>query len=458
MSEGSAVMKTVAGRKKDLSALREKVDRREDAELFLESLVRFVEKALSASETRPLVDLLLESVVRDLGFARASLYLAARDSMKLEPAGSLGLAGAAALPDLPLECGLARWLCEAGAAVHIDEYLTDAGETTRDEEESMRPLVDRGFSTAVALSPGGTLLGVLFCGGDGGLAPPDGTAGERLAKLARVAGVAIDAALRSESAVRWKAEIERFSGVKRAVLARASEDARMPLALLKSSLWSLEPEEIDEGLLVDMAKDAVTRLERKVSLLLSVSGIDLEGAGFRLERAEASSIVEDALRAMLPELEEKQVRVDVDDRAPLRRVLVDSPAIAVAVGGILDRAVASVARGGTIRVTLRVSDEPPGNGDGVEVWGRSFLAGRSREGSFLVVSVRDDGVGMPEDEVNALSQPLAPPPGAAQGKLAESSAGLLVSQRIVAGHGGRLLVKSELGAGSQFSIWLPLGA
>jgi signal transduction histidine kinase len=456
------VARTVAGGKKgpQLSrpgeALRSAQHRLAALDLLVESLVRFVEEASAARDADEVARLLLETVVRGLGFSRASLYLASHDSTRLARARSLGLEeGAAGSNDLAVDCGFVRWLSEGGGTVHIDEYFTESGEAARDDEETMRPLVDAGLSTATALLSRGRLLGALLCGGGGDPGVSAAIRGEHLAKLARLAAVALDAARAAEALAISRSEREGFSNAKRSLAERASEELRMPLALLKSTLWSLEPEEIDEGVLVDMARDLASRVERKASDLLALSGLEAEGVDFKLERSEVSSMVEGLLREMLPELEEREVRVDLDDRARFRKVLIDPAKVALAARSLLDRALGSVGRGGSIAVTIDVSKTPPGDDEGIEIGGPSARARQSRGASFLVLGVTDDGIGITPDELRALAG-RREAAGAAEG--AGPGAGLVVSQKIAAGHGGMLFCRSELGSRTRLALWLPIEA
>ena len=69
---------------------------------------------------------------------------------------------------------------------------------------------------------------------------------------------------------------------------------------------------------------------------------------------------------------------------------------------------------------------------------------------FIEISVRDQGIGIPEDKINQVFQPFSTVTG--QGTEGEKSTGLgLVSvKKIVEAHGGKIWAKSNEGVGSQF--------
>jgi signal transduction histidine kinase len=68
-----------------------------------------------------------------------------------------------------------------------------------------------------------------------------------------------------------------------------------------------------------------------------------------------------------------------------------------------------------------------------------------------MVTVRDTGVGIPEEHMERLFEPFftTKPPGEGTGL------GLSISQEIVKEAGGRITVESQLGRGSTFRIFLP---
>lgn len=68
------------------------------------------------------------------------------------------------------------------------------------------------------------------------------------------------------------------------------------------------------------------------------------------------------------------------------------------------------------------------------------------------VSVTDDGKGIPEDILARIFDPFFTTKPVGQG----TGLGLSVSYGIIDKHGGRIDVKSQLGVGSTFTIWLPI--
>jgi signal transduction histidine kinase len=70
-----------------------------------------------------------------------------------------------------------------------------------------------------------------------------------------------------------------------------------------------------------------------------------------------------------------------------------------------------------------------------------------------VLTVTDAGVGIPPDEVDRVTQKFFRGSAAASGG---SGLGLAITQRIVADHGGRLLIHSQLGIGTTVTVTVPV--
>jgi signal transduction histidine kinase len=459
-------------------------DHLERQNITFDALFRLIEKIGTTFDVSKIVSLFLMTVMGQLKVKRASLYLIVPEKRSLEPYRSIGLAHADALRPIHIESGLVRWLREAAAPVNLDELCSARNEAAEEDEETARGLVEAGFSRGIALVDQGTLLGMLVYSGTVTNEPFTDFDNELLSVLSRVASLTIRNAFLYQEAVASKLELERFSEVKRQFMSHTSHELRTPLTVLVSALWSLEPEGMGDGVLVDMARDAVTRLQSKVDYLLSLNEIELAGTDFNFEPCEISGLVEDALREIIPELEEKQVRVSVDDHAVDRKAMADAGKMRIVLRSILDNAMNFVGRGGTITIVTRVSESSPGHEEGVEIgdW-RVSLPGRrdpgmsssraaEEEGAastpparsvrelrgspYIVVSIADDGIGIPHDEIQILAEPFAMASNSANRDVKGLGIGLSVSQRIVAGHGGKIFCKSELGQGARFSIWLPL--
>ena len=68
---------------------------------------------------------------------------------------------------------------------------------------------------------------------------------------------------------------------------------------------------------------------------------------------------------------------------------------------------------------------------------------------FVWIEISDTGSGIPADQLNRLFQPFNTTKDRGTGL------GLMVVQRIIRDHGGRIDFESRVGKGTRFTLWLP---
>jgi signal transduction histidine kinase len=78
----------------------------------------------------------------------------------------------------------------------------------------------------------------------------------------------------------------------------------------------------------------------------------------------------------------------------------------------------------------------------------TLQTGESSDGVWVRVS--DTGGGIPQQQINRIFEPFYTT------KKKGTGLGLMIVQRIVRAHGGRIELESDLGRGTTFRIWLPL--
>ncbi|HEY2156255.1 MAG TPA: HAMP domain-containing sensor histidine kinase [Isosphaeraceae bacterium] len=150
-----------------------------------------------------------------------------------------------------------------------------------------------------------------------------------------------------------------------------------------------------------------------------------------LDPADLNATVADVVELMRSRAEELNVALDWSPADGMPEILLDAEGIHRAVLNIITNAIdaAEPAEGGRVAVSTS--------------WDEEFAVAR--------VAVADNGVGIPEGEVEGIFRVFASTKGSRGTGL-----GLSVSQKIVREHGGKIAVASEPGKGSTFTIELPL--
>jgi signal transduction histidine kinase len=78
----------------------------------------------------------------------------------------------------------------------------------------------------------------------------------------------------------------------------------------------------------------------------------------------------------------------------------------------------------------------------------TLQTGESNDGVWM--SVNDTGGGIPQEQINRIFEPFYTT------KKKGTGLGLMIVQRIVRAHNGRIELESNVGRGTTFRIWLPL--
>jgi two-component system CheB/CheR fusion protein len=219
-------------------------------------------------------------------------------------------------------------------------------------------------------------------------------------------------------------------------LATLAHELRNPLAPIRNSLSVLRlagPPGPGVERVYEIMERQVDQMVRLVDDLLEVSRISRGKIALRRERVELAAVLRAALETSRPLLEASRHRLTIE--MPDEALVLDADPLRLAqvFANLLNNAAKYTDEGGQIALRIR------------------------RAGGTAVVSVRDDGVGIPVDrlaEVFDLFQQVDGSLGRAQGGL---GIGLTLVRRLVELHGGRVEAHSEgPGTGSEFVVTLPL--
>jgi two-component system OmpR family sensor kinase len=211
-------------------------------------------------------------------------------------------------------------------------------------------------------------------------------------------------------------------------VADASHELRTPLTIIRGNIDYLQRAgKYDADALADVASEA-ERMSRLVEELLTMARSDQGQAPALTVIALGPIVTEAAHKAgLLPR--EAVFESDLPEALDRVMILGNAEWLLRVLLILLDNAFKYTPQG---LVTLRAG----------------------RQGSGVVIQVADTGVGIPAEEVPHIFERFY----RADRARSRGGAGLgLAIARWVSGlHGGKLSVESEVGAGSTFSLWLPL--
>ncbi len=247
------------------------------------------------------------------------------------------------------------------------------------------------------------------------------------------------------------AQLALSSKYKSEFLANMSHELRTPLnsMLILSRLLAENEDRSLTSRQVEFAQTIHSAGNDLLSLINDILDLSKVEAG-RMEVDMApvaiSDIYEDAERAFRQMAEQKglEFNVQIDPELP-SSIVSDEQRLKQILKNLLSNAFKFTHSGG---VTLSIGLEPEG-----AAFEQESLRGAERVASF---TVSDSGVGIPEDKLGAIFEAFQQADGTTSRKYGGTGLGLSISRQIAWLLGGEIQVRSTPGAGSAFSLYLPL--
>jgi signal transduction histidine kinase len=177
-----------------------------------------------------------------------------------------------------------------------------------------------------------------------------------------------------------------------------------------------------------------TRLQRLIEGLLNFGRMEAGSLHYRFEPLDAASLVSRVAAEFEPQISAAGRRIEIDGRAEPCVIDADPEALSVALRNLVDNALKYAPDCATVQVQWGVRN------------------------SQVAISVHDRGPGIPAEEKKAIFRKFVRGSAAAAGNVKGSGVGLAMVHHIVAAHGGNVSLASEPGAGSIFTILLPLAS
>jgi signal transduction histidine kinase len=294
-----------------------------------------------------------------------------------------------------------------------------------------------GSASVAAVGLKSTMCAPLWTGDETvGLVQVDNRAGgaaftaEDLDRLCLIAGEAAPAIVGSELR-----EAEQRNRLLRDLSAMVTHDLAGPLSSVTGLLRLLagEPLSQEQHELVEVALAGSEWMGVLVAGILDVARMEAGRMEPRREPVAIGSEVEQALLLLDHHLRQKRMRVEVSVAPNLPTILGDADLLRRVLLNLVANAVRFSSEGGTLELVARLEED----------------------GSRMVVSVRDQGPGIPLEQQALIFDKFAQLPGGRRAASISVGLGLAFCRLAVEAHGGRIWVESEAGKGSCFSFSLP---
>jgi signal transduction histidine kinase len=214
-----------------------------------------------------------------------------------------------------------------------------------------------------------------------------------------------------------------------------SHDLKTPLARIQGMteiiLKDPQPLSSPQREAVDMIQHSSEDLLKFISAILNYGKIESEGVELHMQSRDVNALLKDVIRKH--EFLAKVKRIPIESALePLFPIQVDPELMKQVFSNLIENAIKYSPEESNVRVSSVERD------------------------GMVVVSIEDQGPGIPQDEVNNIFMKFFRSKNAKSSPIKGSGLGLYLAKYFTELHQGRILVESTYGKGSIFTVELPL--
>jgi PAS domain S-box-containing protein len=249
-------------------------------------------------------------------------------------------------------------------------------------------------------------------------------------------GFVVDVTARREAELeleRQNDQLRQLDRLKDEFVALVSHELRTPLTSIRGYLELITEDTNlteEQTRFIETIDRNAQRLQRVVGDLLFVAQVEAGKLSLEVADVNPNTLVEEAVQAAGPSAAAKSIELTAH-LGELPEIRGDRARLAQVLDNLISNAIKFTPSFGRVMVTTRVL---PGE---------------------VEVVVSDSGMGIPADELHLLFQRFFRAERATAGAIPGTGLGLAIAKAIVTGHGGRIRVESEDGAGTTFRVILP---
>ena len=218
-------------------------------------------------------------------------------------------------------------------------------------------------------------------------------------------------------------------------LTNISHELRTPLSSIKLMLETVTDSADEEArrIFLPQALAQVDRLTALVERLLEQARVESGELVLRIEEIDLEQVARPIVQSFGPQAAAKNVNLELHTLRPAI-VEADEQRLAQVFVNLIDNALRFTPEGGSVTVSIDVED------------------------GYAVIQVRDTGMGIPYKDLPYVFERFYVVDRSRTRGISGAGLGLSIVKQIVDAHGGTVNVESTLGAGTQFTVRIPMVA
>ncbi len=227
-------------------------------------------------------------------------------------------------------------------------------------------------------------------------------------------------------------EYKELDFAKTNFIATVSHEFKTPISSIKMSLQLLENEKVgklndEQKNLLYSINDDVTRLLKITGELLDMTQVESGNIHLTILPTDSRDILDYALKATKTQAEQKHIKFSIDCPQSISKVQADQEKTTWVLTNLLSNGIRYSYDNATINIKISEAD------------------------TFVNISVKDTGQGIAPQHKDKIFDRYYRVPGT---KKEGTGLGLAISKEFIEAQGGQIMVESEFGAGSTFTLML----
>ena len=251
-------------------------------------------------------------------------------------------------------------------------------------------------------------------------------------------------------------KLERLERLKSEFISIVSHELRTPLTSIKNSLDIMLSGKCGEvtpayDKFLTMAKRNSKRLSGIINDLLDLSKIEAGKMDYHFKNMDINSVIEYVKSTLSVLIKDKNLTLYTEEGENLPEVYADSQRLEQVLTNLVSNAVKFTPEGKSITVKSELVEASDIK------YNECFEPVLSKlSGKFVVVSVKDEGIGIAEENLLRVFDKFAQIENSLSRKVGGSGLGLPIAKQLIEAHKGAIWCNSEEGQGTTFYFAIPV--